>query len=62
MEELEKIQCSKGEIENPISNFKLENCYQPNGETYPLCKGQEGNILCKKCNLYENMIEPYDYM
>lgn len=49
-----------GEIEAPISKEKMDNCYIPNGETYPLCKGQLGNNECKSCNLYEDMSWSYD--
>ena len=58
--EIQNSQVCCGEFESPIDEFKLENCYIPNGETYPLCKGQDGNNKCKNCNVYENMIEPYD--
>lgn len=51
-----------GETDYPISNDKIKNCYTPNGETYPLCKGKLEKKECKKCNLYEDMIEPYDYI
>jgi hypothetical protein len=50
----------KGEIEVPISKEKMDSCYIPNGETYPLCKGQLGNTECKDCNLYEDMSWSYD--
>lgn len=48
-----KISVSEEEYEYPISNFKLDNCYAPNGKTYPLCKGQKGNKDCLDCNVYE---------
>ena len=35
-------------------------CYNPNNDTHPLCKGT-GEDVCNYCCLYENMIEPYDY-
>lgn len=37
-------------------------CYTPNDNPYPLCKGSEKAIHeCKKCCLYEDMDEnPYD--
>lgn len=54
--------CSNGEIDYPISQYKIDNCFIPNGETYPLCKGQVGNKHCKECNLFEDMVEPYDYV
>lgn len=60
LENLIKENTSCGEEGTPIDDFKLDNCYTPNGETYPLCKGQLGNKLCKNCNVYENMAEPYD--
>lgn len=38
-------------------------CYVPNNDTYPLCKGNINNKeQCNHCALYENMIEPYDYV
>lgn len=45
------------EKEYPISQDKINNCYVPNGETYPLCKGRLGDEECKECNLFEDMIE-----
>lgn len=55
-----KLQNMKGEVDYPISKEKIDNCYTPNGQTYPLCKGKERNNQCKDCNLYEDMTEPYD--
>lgn len=38
-------------------------CYVLNNDTYPLCKGNVNNKAhCNYCALYENMIEPYDYV
>lgn len=45
----------------PISQEKIDDCYTPNGETYPLCKGIPDKKECKECNLFEDMIDPYDY-
>lgn len=50
----------KGEVDVPISKEKMDSCYIPNGETYPLCKGQLGNTECKDCNLYEDMSWSYN--
>ena len=35
---INKNQC---EIDKPISDFKLKNCYSPNSKIYPLCKGKK---------------------
>lgn len=34
-----------------------QNCFVPNGSTYPLCIGN-GSPECEKCCVYENMDEP----
>jgi hypothetical protein len=52
-EKLDKISSISGEVEYPISKYKMDNCYTPNGKTYPLCKGRADNEECKNCNLYE---------
>ncbi|MFF2532292.1 hypothetical protein ACFVS2_25620 [Brevibacillus sp. NPDC058079] len=47
-------QICNGQAEDyPISKDKLDNCYTPNGETYPLCKGKIGKSECNACNVYE---------
>lgn len=56
-EELDKLVAFNigcGVPDSPIIDYKLENCYMPNGKTYPLCNGQVGNVLCKDCNVYES--------
>ena len=40
----------------PISQEKINNCYMPNGENYPLCKGILGKKECKECNLFEDIV------
>lgn len=52
--------CCKGDVTPPISKEKMDGCYKPNGETYPLCKGEKGNKDCAECNVYEDMKEPCD--
>lgn len=42
---------------------KTPECYIPNNNIYPLCKGNKKPLYdCKYCCLYEDMIEPYDYI
>lgn len=50
------LQNGSGEIKEgyPISKDKIDTCYTPNGETYPLCKGKEGRKECEECNLFED--------
>jgi len=40
-------------------NERPPECYVPNANPYPLCRGN-GSEECKSCFLYENMIEGWE--
>jgi hypothetical protein len=41
-----------------IKNSEKPECYTPNNDPYPLCKGNNNSLHnCEDCCLYEDMIE-----
>jgi len=44
-----------------VDSMEKPQCYTPNNDTYPLCKGKSTlSDECKNCCLFENMTEEVD--